>query len=93
MKPVDNRGARGVVILRDGVDVNWAYSLALSQSPTNKLILEKYLTGPQVSTESIVVNGQATTIGFSDRNYEFLEKYSPFVIENGGQLPSFLRLQ
>ena len=48
------------------------------------------MTGPQVSTESIIINGSAYTIGFSDRNYEFLDKYAPHIIENGGQLPSHL---
>jgi biotin carboxylase len=30
------------------------------------------------------------TPGFSDRNYEYLERYAPFFIENGGDLPSHL---
>jgi biotin carboxylase len=53
-------------------------------------MIESFLDGPQISTESIIINGQAFTPGFSDRNYEFLEKYAPYIIENGGDLPSFL---
>ncbi|HUJ03095.1 MAG TPA: hypothetical protein VLW75_05625, partial [Rhizomicrobium sp.] len=30
------------------------------------------------------------TPGFSDRNYEYLERYAPYFIENGGDLPSHL---
>ena len=52
--------------------------------------MEQYLEGPQVSTESIVLDGVCYTPGFSDRNYEYLEKYAPFFIENGGDLPSHL---
>jgi biotin carboxylase len=37
-----------------------------------------------------VVNGQCFTPGFSDRNYEYLERFAPFFIENGGDLPSTL---
>lgn len=48
------------------------------------------MPGPQVSTESLVIDGETYTLGFSDRNYEYLEKYSPHIIENGGELPSFL---
>jgi biotin carboxylase len=53
-------------------------------------MVEQYLTGPQVSTESVVVNGRCYTPGFSDRNYEYLDRYAPFFIENGGDLPSHL---
>jgi biotin carboxylase len=53
-------------------------------------MVEAYLEGPQVSTESIVTNGRCFTPGFSDRNYELLEVHAPFFIENGGDLPSHL---
>jgi biotin carboxylase len=36
------------------------------------------------------MNGVCYTPGFSDRNYEYLERYAPFFIENGGDLPSHL---
>ena len=49
------------------------------------------MSGPQLSTESLVVNGEVFTIGFSDRNYEFIDKYAPNIIENGGDLPSCLK--
>ena len=64
--------------------------LARQHSPTERVMVEEYLSGPQVSTESIVVNGRCYTPGFSDRNYEYLERYAPFFIENGGDLPSHL---
>ena len=48
------------------------------------------MEGPQVSTESMMIDGNCYTIGFADRNYEYLEKYAPFIIENGGDLPSSL---
>ena len=53
-------------------------------------MVEQYLNGPQVSTESVVIGGRCFTPGFSDRNYEYLERYAPFFIENGGDLPSHL---
>jgi len=37
-----------------------------------------------------VLDGVAHTPGFADRNYEYLERYAPHIIENGGQLPSHL---
>jgi biotin carboxylase len=53
-------------------------------------MVEEYLEGPQVSTESIVIDGVCHTPGLSDRNYEFLDTYAPFFVENGGDLPSHL---
>lgn len=90
LKPVDSRGARGVLRLIADVDLDWAYSFSHSYSPTGRVMVEQFLTGPQVSTESIVLDGVVYTPGFSDRNYEYLERYAPHIIENGGELPSYL---
>lgn len=90
LKPVDSRGARGVVRMVENVDLKWAYNLALNYSPSRRVMMEQFLTGHQVSTESFVVDGKVYTPGFSDRNYELLGKYAPFVIEDGGDLPSCL---
>jgi biotin carboxylase len=92
IKPVDSRGARGVLKLADDIDLKWAYKYALNESPTSRIMVEKFMPGPQVSTESLIVNGISHTIGFSDRNYEYLDLYFPHFIENGGQLPSFLNI-
>jgi biotin carboxylase len=90
IKPVDSRGSRGVQRVAQVADLDKAFALAREHSPTQRVMVEQYLDGPQVSTESIVVNGRCFTPGFSDRNYEFLERYAPFFIENGGDLPSHL---
>lgn len=90
VKPVDSRGSRGVQRLSAGMDLNAAFALAAAQSPTGRVMAEAFLRGPQISTESILVNGAGYTPGFSDRNYEFIDRYAPYFIENGGDLPSHL---
>jgi len=90
IKPVDSRGSRGVQRLARATDFAEAFALAQRHSPTRRVMVEAYLDGPQVSTESIVIGGHCHTPGFADRNYEFLEKHAPFFIENGGDLPSHL---
>jgi len=90
IKPVDRSGNRGVQRIAQVKDFDKAFALARRHSPTERVMVEQYLDGPQVSTESIVVNGVCHTPGFSDRNYEYLERYAPFFIENGGDLPSAL---
>ncbi len=90
LKPVDSRGSRGVLRLTSQVDLNWAYSIAQSHSPTKRVMIEQYLDGPQLSTETLMINTIAHTPGMADRNYEFLDLYAPYIIENGGQLPTCL---
>ncbi|WP_432738068.1 ATP-grasp domain-containing protein [Maridesulfovibrio sp. FT414] len=94
IKPVDSRGARGVLrVVHRAANMpspEWAFEHSRKESPTGRVMVESYLDGPQISTEGFVVEGKAYTPGFSDRNYEFLERFAPHIIENGGQLPSFL---
>jgi len=90
LKPVDSRGGRGVLLLDWDTDLDWAFAKSLYYSTTGRVMVEEFLQGPQVSTESIVLEGKAYTPGFADRNYEFLEFYAPYFIENGGSLPSSL---
>ena len=90
IKPVDSRGSRGVQRVSHVADLDKAFFFARSHSPSERVMVEQYLNGPQVSTESLVIDGRCYTPGFSDRNYEYLERYAPFFIENGGDLPSHL---
>ena len=88
VKPVDSRGARGVVRLSEGVDPGWAFEEARKNSPTGRVMAEEWVEGVQVSTESVVAGGEIATPGLSERNYEYLERFAPYVIENGGDLPA-----
>ncbi len=90
VKPVDSRGARGVVRMAGGVDSDWAFGVAMAASPTLRVMAEEYLPGPQLSTESVILDDRAITLGCSDRNYELLDTFAPYVIENGGVQPTAL---
>jgi biotin carboxylase len=88
VKPEDSRGARGVQIVKQGMDPGTAFELARDQSPTARVMVEEYLDGPQLSVEGSMVGGRSILPAVFDRNYEFLERYAPFVVENGGEMPS-----
>lgn len=92
VKPVDGRGARGVLLLRSPNDYSEVIH-SFNQSEFNYLLIEEYLEGPQFSTEALIIDGIGYPIGFSDRNYSLLDKFSPYVIENGGDMPTFLEPQ
>ena len=88
IKPVDNCGARGVIILDKKTNLNWAYDYCLKYSKKNYFIAEEFINGPQFSTEGIIFNGEYIHLCTFDRNYEMINKYKPFIIENGGSTPS-----
>ena len=92
LKPVDGRGARGVLRLAEQTDLAWAFAHATGQSRRGGVMVEEYLSGPQISTEGLLVGGEGTTCGFIDRNYEHLDRFAPYIVENGGEQPSALPL-
>jgi biotin carboxylase len=53
-------------------------------------MIEEWLEGPQISTETILHHEWAETPGFIDRNYQRLQEFAPHVIEDGGEQPSVL---
>ncbi len=91
LKPVDNSGSRGVLLIEKNTDINWAFEYSKrfvrNKSTNPSLMVEKFICGRQLSTESIIVDGKLFTVGLSDRNYELLNKTKPFIVENGGDLP------
>ena len=88
LKPVDNSASRGISLLYDLENIDKYYEYALTQSSCKQVMIEKYLNGPQISTESFIVNSKVYNIGFADRNYGDMDKFLPNIIENGGDLPS-----
>ncbi|MBI1852690.1 MAG: hypothetical protein HYR85_20305 [Planctomycetes bacterium] len=90
VKPADSRGARGVVRLTPEVEIDWAYNHALSHSPSRRVIVEELLPGPQVYTETVVIDGDAVTVGFLDRIEADPRRFGPHIVDAGGNMPSHL---
>jgi biotin carboxylase len=88
VKPADSRGARGVRLVHDEAGVLPALEDAAPHSPSRTLLVEEFLDGPQISGESLLVEGKASTIGFFDRNYSRLAEFAPQVIEDGAEAGS-----
>lgn len=88
VKPVDSRGARGVQLIRTFDKLPASYQTARQYSPSGRVMIEAYLPGPQLSTEGFLVDGVAHVPSIFDRNYERLQMYAPFVVEDGGEMPS-----
>ena len=90
MKPVDNAGARGVRVVTKKDKLEEAYGEVLQFSKSNVVLIEELLSGPQISTESLIYQDQLITFAFADRNYELLENFFPYFVEDGINYPSSL---
>jgi biotin carboxylase len=90
IKPVDGRGARGVLLINKASNIEWAYQESLKWSELKEIIIEEFVEGLQLSTESFLIEGRAYTPAIAERNYEYLQKFSPYIIENGGNIPALL---
>lgn len=88
IKPLDSSGSRGVFLLNETHDILQLYKQTSSISSSGNILVEEYLSGLQISTETLMYDGIGYTVGFADRNYEFLKKFSPHIIENGGTIPT-----
>ena len=88
LKPIDSRGSRGVIRINNILECENAFEYAIKYSDKGELILEEWIDGHQLSSESIVFNKKAHICGLADRNYDRLEELYPFVVEDGGETPS-----
>ncbi|MFA5771227.1 MAG: ATP-grasp domain-containing protein [Thermoplasmata archaeon] len=89
-KPIDNSGARGVVKISSIADIEKYYKYSLSFSKQKTILVEEYLQGFEISTESVIYNDKIYTPCIADRNYSDKKSFDPFFIEDGGELPTRL---
>jgi biotin carboxylase len=90
IKPVDNSGARGVQRLTQGMDIGQALDYSRSFAFGGEVIAEKFISGLQISTEGLMHDGMFHCTGFADRNYARLDDAVPFMVEDGGDIPTIL---
>jgi biotin carboxylase len=90
IKPVDRSGARGVYRLGPDDDHEKYFLRSKAWSYSGEVIVEEWVIGRQLSTETVMLGGKAVATYISDRNYEYLERFAPMVIENGGWMPTAL---
>jgi biotin carboxylase len=86
IKPADSRGARGVALLMKDADWPAYYQAAKDASPTGRVVIEEYLPGPQLSTESIIERGKVAYTAVALRNYDRPDLL-PNIVENGCDAP------
>lgn len=86
LKPTDNAGSRGVMLVNSEDELMDAYKYSVSQSRGGLIIVEEYMTGPEVSVEVMVVDGEPHVLQVTDK----LTTGAPYFVEMGHNQPSML---
>lgn len=89
LKPTDNAGSRGVMLVNSEAELKEAYQYSVSQSRGGMVILEEYMTGPEVSVEVMVVDGEPHVLQVTDK----LTTGAPYFVEMGHNQPSMLPME
>lgn len=89
VKPADSSGSRGVYLVKDvadAADVERAYQYSLPHSRSGDVVVEEYMSGPEVSVETLTVNGVCHVIQITDK----ITTGAPHFVEMGHTQPSSL---
>lgn len=84
MKPTDNAGSRGVVLVHDQQELKDAYGFSHGESRSGAVIVEEYLQGPEFSVEVMVIDGEPHVLQITDK----LTTGAPHFVEMGHTQPS-----
>lgn len=86
LKPTDNSGSRGVVLVKGPEELEAAYSYSTVNGRSGALIAEEYMRGPEVSVEILVTDGKPHIVQVTDK----LTTGAPHFVEMGHSQPSEL---
>lgn len=92
VKPADNAGSRGVVLIKkdpvSGImepeNVSEVYSYSRSNSRNGIVMVEEFMEGEEVSVEAMTVNGETTIVTITDK----MTTPPPYFVELGHVEPS-----
>lgn len=87
-KPADSSGSRGIDLLHDYSDssLKESYSYSKNNSRSGDVMVEEYMEGPEVSVETIAINGVVNVLQITDK----ITTGEPYFVEMGHTQPSRL---
>ena len=86
VKPADSSGSRGIIKVENDIEIERAYYYALEHSRNGIVVVEEYMAGPEVSVETIAIEGKINVIQVTDK----ITTGSPHFVEMGHTQPSRL---
>ena len=88
IKPVDMSGSKGVFLCNNKNELKFLLKRSKDESIKKKIIMEEFSPGPQLSTETLIIDDNCYTFGFAERNYSDTKSFYPNILENGGIQPA-----
>ena len=88
-KPADNSGSRGIYLVDDKSKAVEAFKYSKANSRNGDVVVEEYMEGPEVSVETLTVDGVCHVIQITDK----LTTGAPHFVEMGHSQPSQLSLE
>lgn len=89
VKPADNSGSRGIFKIADLTCtecIEDAYNYSKQYSRNGDVVVEEYMSGPEVSVETLTVNGECHVIQITDK----ITTGAPHFVEMGHTQPTRL---
>jgi biotin carboxylase len=91
IKPTDSGGgSRGVSVVRDNSQLEWAFNFAQPFSKTGEVIIEGYIEGIESTVECLIFQGQVEILAVSDKVKPIDTRYRVAV---GLYYPAFFPLE
>lgn len=85
-KPVDSSGSRGIYYIDNETQLKDALHYSLMSSQSGDVLVEEYMSGPEVSVEVIVIEGVPHVLQITDK----ITSGQPYFFETGHSQPSSL---
>lgn len=85
-KPTDNSGSRGIMLVNNAEELRDALLYSSQNGREGNVILEEYMSGPEVSVEVMVIDGKAHVLQVTDK----MTTGAPHFVEIGHSQPSRL---
>jgi biotin carboxylase len=89
VKPTDRSGSRGVLKIENELDLKSAVARAKNESFSNQAIIEEYITGSEVSVETITWQGTHYILAITDK----VTTEEPYFVELEHHQPSHLSIE
>jgi len=86
VKPTKLAGAQGVMLVKNKDELQ-EYFQSRTQFTGQKFIIEQYVEGEQLSTESVLVSGELISCAVALRHYDTTKNLFPYQIEDGHSMP------
>ena len=86
VKPADSSGSRGISLVTDKAEARKAYGYTRPFSRNGTVVVEEYMKGPEVSVETLAIDGEVHVIQITDK----ITTGAPRFVEMGHTQPTRL---